>query len=210
MAKEDRRVTRTRAALIHAFDDLVLSGRGAKIRVADIVENANVGRSTFYDHYAGADDIHMAALARPFATLADAAAGSGDEGSMAQLLAHFWENRRRARQTLEGRTGDKTARLLVGLIEERLARDEGALTLPLRLAARQLGEAALSPLRGWIFAEAPCTPEALASAICAAGRALRAALRSPGTVVAPPLPAGRASPATAAPRAGHKSPRSPG
>ena len=171
----DRRVARTRAALIAAFDHLVLSRRGPKIRVADIVEKANVGRSTFYDHYSSADDIHMAALARPFATLADAAAGIGDAAALAPLLAHFWENRQRARQTLDGRTGEKTARMLAGLVAERLP-DDNALNIPRVLAARQLGDAALSPVHGWITAEASCTPQALADAICRAGRALRTAL----------------------------------
>jgi len=173
-AGEDRRVARTRAALIGAFDRLVLAGRPRRIRVADIVETAKVGRSTFYDHYKSADDLHMAALARPFAILADAAAGEGGEDALAGLLAHFWENRQRARESFAGRTGDKTVRLLAAMVEERLGAEP--LAIPLRLAARQLAEAALAPLRGWVMAEAPSTPEALAGAICRCGRAMRAEL----------------------------------
>jgi AcrR family transcriptional regulator len=170
-AGEDRRVKRTRAALIGAFDHLVLSGRRKRIRVADIVAEAKVGRSTFYEHYKGADDIHMAALARPFAILAAAAAGNGDEARLAALLAHFWENRQRARESFEGRTGGKATRLLAAMVEEQLG-DE-ALTIPPRLAALQLAEAALAPVRGWVTAEAPCTAEALAGAICRCGEAMR-------------------------------------
>ena len=173
---EDRRVTRTRAALIHAFDQLVLGRRKRRIRVVDIVEEANVGRSTFYEHYGSADEIHMAALARPFATLADAAAGLGDEARLAGLLAHFWDYRQQARGSLFDRTGEKAARMLADLVEERLRSAEGALALPARLAAIQLAEAALAPVRGWLTAEAPCTAEALAGAICRSGRAMRAAL----------------------------------
>ncbi|HEV2816808.1 MAG TPA: hypothetical protein VGW40_06260 [Allosphingosinicella sp.] len=173
-AGEDSRVRRTRAALIGAFDRLVLAGRPRRIRVADIVETAKVGRSTFYEHYKGADDIHLAALARPFAILADAAAGDGDEARLTLLLAHFWENRRRARETFQGRMQIKVTRLLAAMIEERL--EGAALAIPSRLAALQLAEAALAPLRGWVAAEAPCTPQALAGAICRCGRALRAGL----------------------------------
>jgi AcrR family transcriptional regulator len=173
---EDRRVKRTRAALIGAFDQLVLSARRKKIRVADIVAKANVGRSTFYEHYKGADDIHMAALARPFAALADAAAGTGDEAALAGLLAHFWENRQRARETFMDRTGDQAARLLAAMVEDRLRDEEAGLAIPLPLAARQLAEAALAPVRGWVTAQASCTAEALAGAICRGGRAMREAL----------------------------------
>lgn len=175
-AEEDRRVTRTRTALLEAFDHLLLSARRRKIRVADIVERANVGRSTFYEHYRGADDIHMAALARPFARLADAAAGRGDPAALTALLVHFWENRQRARETFMDRTGDQAARLLATMVEDRLREDEAGLAIPLPLAALQLAEAALAPIRGWVTAQAPCTAEALAGAICDCGRAMREAL----------------------------------
>lgn len=174
--RQDRRVRRTRAALIAAFDQLLLNGGRRKIRVADIVAQANVGRSTFYEHYKGADDIHMAALARPFAILADAAAGEGDEARLAGLLAHFWENRQRARESFMGRMHDKVGRLLAAMVEERLRPDEAQLAVPLRLAAMPLAEAALAPIRGWVTAEAPCGADALAGAICRCGRAMRSEL----------------------------------
>lgn len=176
---EDRRVKRTRAALLGAFDHLILSRRPKKIGVADIVAAAKVGRSTFYEHYKGADDIHMAALARPFAVLADAAAGAGDEARLTALLAHFWENRQRARESFMGPMGGKVSRLLAAMVEERLAGEADALAIPLRLAALQLADAALAPVRGWVTAEAPSTAEALAAAICRSGRALIASIRRP-------------------------------
>jgi AcrR family transcriptional regulator len=172
-ANMDRRTARTRTALIEAFNQLALSQR-KRIRVADIVALANVGRSTFYEHYKSADDIHLQAMTRPFALLADAAVGMGEEDRLTGLLRHFWENRQLARTSFAGRMHDKVTRLLAGMIEERLG--EAALAIPLRLAAMQLAEAALAPIRGWVTAEAPCTPEALAGALCRGGRAMRGAL----------------------------------
>jgi len=174
-ASMDRRAMRTRTALIEAFNHLALSHR-KNIRVADIVEQANVGRSTFYEHYKSADDIHLQAMTRPFALLADAAAGLGDEARMTGQLNHFWENRQLARTSLMGRMHDKVSRLLASMIEERLRDEEDKLAIPLRLAAMQLAEAALAPIRGWVTGEAPCAAEALASAICRCGRAMRAGL----------------------------------
>lgn len=174
-ASLDRRAMRTRTALIDAFNHLALSHR-KNIRVADIVALTNVGRSTFYEHYRSADDILLQAMQRPFALLADAAAGLGDETRMTGQLNHFWENRQLARTSLMGRMQDKATRLLASMVEERLRDEEGALAIPLRLAAMQLAEAALAPIRGWVTAEAPCAADALAGAICRCGRALRAAL----------------------------------
>src|SRR3954468_11935971 len=147
-AREDRRAARTRAALIDAFNHLALSHR-KNIRVADIVALANVGRSTFYEHYRSAEDIHLQAMQRPFALLADAAAGMGDEARMTGQLEHFWENRQLGRASLMGRMHDKATRLLASMIEERLRDEEENLAIPLRLASLQLAEAALAPIRFW-------------------------------------------------------------
>ena len=170
----DRRVRRTRAALIHAFNWLVLNGRKRRIGVADIIAEAKVGRSTFYEHFGSAEALHMQALAGPFSILADAATGQGDETRLTNLLKHFWDNRGRARETLTSRTGEKAADLLAELVEARL--DGQALRLPKRLAAQQLAQAALAPVRGWMMAAAPSDAAALAGAITCGGRALRDSL----------------------------------
>ncbi|MGW0711647.1 TetR/AcrR family transcriptional regulator [Streptomyces sp. NPDC002643] len=56
----DRRVRRTRATLRRALIDLVEERDLPRISVADIVERAEVSRSTFYDHYR---DVHELAEA---------------------------------------------------------------------------------------------------------------------------------------------------
>ena len=173
---EDRRVARTRTALIDAFNHLVLARRQKRIRVSDIVALANVGRSTFYEHYASADDLHMQALSRPMAALADAAAGEGDADRLRNLLAHFWENRQRARETFGDRAYAKVCRLLADMVATRLEARQAPLILPTRLAAVQLAEASLAPLRAWLAGEAPCTSEALAAAICRTAEHMIAAL----------------------------------
>ncbi|MEN9309569.1 MAG: hypothetical protein RL173_3501 [Fibrobacterota bacterium] len=48
---EDRRVQRTRDALHSAFMALLKEREWEQIRVQDICDRANVGRSTFYNHY---------------------------------------------------------------------------------------------------------------------------------------------------------------
>lgn len=179
MPVPDRRITRTREALIGALNHLILNRRQRHIRVADIVAEANVGRSTFYEHYSSADEVLLQALARPMAALADAGAGKGDAAKVTWLLQHFWENRQRARDMMAGRMDDRVARLLAGMIEERLVAGGVAPAIPLRLAAAQLADAALAPVRGWVLAEAPCTPGVLATAICRTGAAMVASLAEP-------------------------------
>jgi len=170
-AARDRRARRTRHALIEAWNHLVLNKRKRDIGVADIIDRAKVGRSTFYDHYASADDLHLDALRRPFAPLADAAAGSPDEARVAHVLAHFWENRQRARRTF----GPRTERLLSQMVEERLGGRNLVVARP--IAARQLAGAAHAALIAWLGGEAPCSAELLARAICRSSLAQVSALR---------------------------------
>jgi AcrR family transcriptional regulator len=51
----DRRVRRTRASLQRALIELVAEQDLSEIGVADVVDRADVSRSTFYDHY---QDVH--------------------------------------------------------------------------------------------------------------------------------------------------------
>ena len=172
-----RRARATRGAIVEAFNRLFLERRLRRIRVGDVVAEAGVGRSTFYDHFAGAEQLRLAALARPMAVLAEAAAGRGDAAATERLFAHFWENRQRARDMLDGRPGEQALRLLAALVEERI---EAPLAIPERLAAWQLAGAALAPVRAWLLGEAPSTPGELAESVCRSGAALVASLRPAG------------------------------
>lgn len=170
--RQDRRAKRTRARLVAAFNELVLQRRRGPIRVAEIVERADVGRSTFYDHYPRAEALHLEALAAPFAILADAAAGRTEPQRLAQLLAHFWDHRARARETLSGPARDRVTRLLAGLIAERLAPWPDEAAMPARMASLQLAETMLAPIRAWVAGEAAMTAAALADALDAGASAL--------------------------------------
>ena len=55
--KEDRRVRRTRRRLQRALAELILEKRYEKITVQNIIDRADVGRSTFYAHYLDKEDL---------------------------------------------------------------------------------------------------------------------------------------------------------
>jgi len=59
MAKTDRRVQRTRELLQKALIDLINERGYDPITIQDIVDRANIGRTTFYLHYSSKDELLM-------------------------------------------------------------------------------------------------------------------------------------------------------
>ena len=53
----DRRIEKTRKAIYDAFDHLITKEDYFKISIQDIIDEANVGRSTFYGHFETKDDL---------------------------------------------------------------------------------------------------------------------------------------------------------
>ena len=62
--KKDRRSQRTRHLLGQAFVELLREKGNGAITVSDIIERANIGRSTFYSHYQDKDDLFVNELDR--------------------------------------------------------------------------------------------------------------------------------------------------
>jgi AcrR family transcriptional regulator len=178
-APRDRRVERTRSALLNAFRALLLENRFELVSVGDIAWRARVSRSTLYEHFAGKDALLASSIATPFAVLADALRVGHDTSKLVILLEHFWQNRPLARAIFLGPVRRKTVPVLVGLIEARLRADglarRGALILPVRLASVQLAEMLLAPVIAWLLGESRCTSAVLAAALHrTAGAALHA------------------------------------
>jgi len=61
----DRRAQRTRQALLSAFVELVLARGYETLTTGEISRRANVGRSTFYLHYASKEELLKESIKHP-------------------------------------------------------------------------------------------------------------------------------------------------
>jgi AcrR family transcriptional regulator len=176
--KPDRRVARTRAALLQAFVALLLSEGYESVTVEDIAARANVGRSTFYVHFRGREDILKTSLATVSTSLAALVAEGRTAEQLVPLMDHFWEQRRRNHVVFEQPVRRIWIACLADLIEPGLVgpyRRTGC-KIPTALAATQIAETQLGWIANWLRANARLTPIAAAQTLVQLTRATAAAL----------------------------------
>jgi len=178
----DRRIRRTRDAIIGAFKNIVFQTRYSDIRVSDIVNKADIGRSTFYEHFAGKDDLLVSSMEWVLAGLADSAKPEPDIDAVFEVLDHIWGNRSKGRNILSGQSGDRFTKALASKFEEgllqRLEADktgqsgQSEILLPPVFTANQLAASTMSLLKTWLSGTAPASTDTMAKALVRSSRAL--------------------------------------
>lgn len=99
----DRRQQKTRAAIFQAFSNLLAEKSYTRITVQEIIDRANVGRTTFYAHFETKDDLLKALCEELFGHIISSAIdcththglysdGSAPESVFCHLLQHLQEN----------------------------------------------------------------------------------------------------------------------
>jgi AcrR family transcriptional regulator len=159
----DRRAARTRRALHQALMTLILRRGYEAITVQDIIDEADVGRSTFYAHYTGKEDLLRSGFQFLRAELADAqrASPAGADGSREEPLGFSLALFEHAsgyvdvyRALVGGRGGavavNEIRQILSELVRKELspARDDGAVSR--ELGVQFIVGAFLTVLTWWL------------------------------------------------------------
>lgn len=171
----DRRTQRTRRDLMAAFIELVLTRGYAAVTTAEISRRANVGRSTFYLHYSGKEQLLRESLKRPSAGLAACVGGEVTARQLTPLLEHFHSQRAVNRAFFESPMRQVWVASLAALIEPRLTRTRaagGPARIPRSLAALVLAETQIALITHWLSGSAAVKAEAVADQLLGATRAL--------------------------------------
>jgi AcrR family transcriptional regulator len=156
----------TRDALRRAFLTLLFERRYDRIAICDIAALAGVGRSTFYEHFKGKDDLLVLASEPMLTHLANAASGRGSRAAIRMMLDHLWDQRAFGRTILDSVAAPRMRRMLATMIAERLAREcQPGPAIALAAHAAAVGQLAI--LRMWIGGEIAATPDEVADRLLA-------------------------------------------
>ncbi len=167
----DRRVQRSQRALQSALFQLMLEKGYGDTSVSDITERANVGRSTFYAHFADKEDLLQQCLQGLRSFLTDETiVGPEREGPTHPALSfslpmflHAAEQRRLFRSVMEepndAPVQHHLQQMFVDLVTERLSPAGQAPSPEVVLQARFIVGAFLGVLMHWVVDDEAATPQ---------------------------------------------------
>jgi len=170
---EDRRVRRTRQQLLDALMDLILEKGYEAVTVQEIIDKADVGRSTFYAHFldkqqlllSGFDQLRAFLLEQQLAALA----GPGARrplGFSRALFDHAESNYRTFKATLGKQSGaivqEQMQRILGDLVRKELTAlvaSHGPSRVPLEVVVQYTVSAFLGLIAWWLDQKMPYSAE---------------------------------------------------
>ena len=151
----DRRVRKTRDALYSAFVALVAEKGYDQISVRDILDEADVGRTTFYAHFKAKEDLLRFGFTRLRAQLASRPRSTVEDhrALIRALLDHAKSHAGLCAALAGGAGGGLAEAEFRGIVEDIVATEIGAGEAQATMTA-MLGGALLAAIRRWVDAGA--------------------------------------------------------
>ncbi len=118
----DRRQRKTREAIFAAFRELLEKRRYENITVQDIIDKADVGRSTFYSHFETKDALLKAICSDIFDHIfgGDICEYPGQNHSLEEKLAHILWHLKDHKRDITGLLSCESGELFMGYIKDYL------------------------------------------------------------------------------------------
>ena len=173
---KDRRIEKTRKVLHNALISLMKRKEYRSITIQEIIDEADVGRSTFYTHFEDKDDLLLAGLHLLRDTLEAARAGEHAAtgrpyeriiGFSLAMFEHAYEYREVYRVLVGSQAGGLVLQyfpaMIAGLVRDEAVsalrgRTERGSTVPGDLLAHFISSAFVSVMSWWLDSEKPVAP----------------------------------------------------
>jgi AcrR family transcriptional regulator len=165
----DRRIQKTRRLLFDAFGTLLLEKRYESIVVREILDRANVGRSTFYAHFRDKDALLVSAIRDILAAAPEAPSTARHSENLIRFSRPLFEHIARHLRGGKGRMGLRTRATvhdrLRQVLAERLTEDvatvrSGAASggVPSELLVQHVTATFVTVLNWWVESRSKLSP----------------------------------------------------
>ncbi len=155
----DRRVQKTRKLLSDALVSLILEKGYDAVSIADILDRANVGRSTFYAHYENKEQL----LLFGHEHLRNLAVREGDAIDFLSFYRHLAEMHALALMLLSGGKSEEViSRSLRDILQVGISRLPWERSPMLKLRISATAAALVQLMTGWVQSGMPYPPEQMA------------------------------------------------
>ena len=170
---QDRRSQRTRRLVTSAMMELLAEMEYDRITVQAILDRADIGRSTFYSHFADKSEVVDSIAAEIFETFGGTPSPGASPAEVIPAL-HLFRHAAERQQSLRAMLGSATGELFWATSQAALARAiEGSLgaghsraarpQVPTPVLSHYLAGAFIGMLKWWLRAKLPHSPERMAA-----------------------------------------------
>ncbi len=166
----DRRTQKTRRAIFDAFDKLITKKAYSKISIQDVIDQANVGRSTFYEHFETKDYLLMEKctelfehifLPDQFEKCHGFSKDSNFNEKITHILYHLLEDKAVVKGILSSESGEiflsSFRKYLIDIVKDEQVAVDG---IPQDFVQNHVSGSFIETVRWWVerdFAESPET-----------------------------------------------------
>ena len=171
----DRRQIKTRAAIFKAFSHLLDIKEYKSITVQDIIDEANIGRSTFYAHFETKDELLRAMCTEIFNhvfqhTLPEESQAENAQGynnlklKLSHTLYHIGEKKDNIKSLLKGQSSDLYMKYLKEYLNNLFSRyaDDFPKNIPEEFVLNHLVGSFSETIKWWILNGSIESPEKVA------------------------------------------------
>jgi len=167
--KQDRRSQRTYHLVSTAMMALLLEKRYDAITVQDILDRADIGRSTFYAHYYDKEDVLVSVTEQMLDVfnqqMQQAETGQGILPGL-ELFQHVQQVHKHFQVLMRGQSGEVLTKAVQTLLSRNIelsltsaCAGKRSPSIPLEVVSQYLAGAFLNLLKWWLEAEMPYSPE---------------------------------------------------
>jgi AcrR family transcriptional regulator len=172
--KADRRSQRTSRLVSSAFAELLVEKPYDEILVQDILDRADIGRTTFYAHYFDKEDVLDSVIEQQLSMFTHQIAHSTARQQVVpslELFEHIYQSpHQHLRALMRGRAGEPLWEALQTALSRAiesalstLCAEKRSPSIPLPVVSEYLAGAFLTLLKWWVAADMPYPPEQMES-----------------------------------------------